>query len=102
VLLDGGHGWPTVFVDFCYLNRMLKKDGLLILDDLQLHSVAELGRLVLLQPGWVIDTEISSKTIAFRKTNDREYLPDFGGQPYLSLRSEGLQPRMCRPCEVIE
>lgn len=42
-LIDGCHGWPSVFVDFCYLNAMLKKDGLMIVDDVQLHSVGELA-----------------------------------------------------------
>lgn len=88
-LIDGGHGWPTVFVDFCYLNHMLRQGGILILDDLQLHSVAELGRLLHMQPGWVIDTEISGKTLAFKKTSDLGYLPDFSGQPYIKLRSSG-------------
>src|SRR5262245_41458334 len=40
--IDGNHGWPAVFVDFCYINMMLRRDGLLFVDDLQLHSVAQL------------------------------------------------------------
>ena len=51
-LIDGGHGWPTPFVDFCYLNRMLGQGGTLILDDLQLHTVGELARLLTYQHGW--------------------------------------------------
>ena len=50
--MDGGHGWPTVFVDFCYMNYVLPKGGLLVTDDIQLHSVKELCRLLDEQPGF--------------------------------------------------
>jgi hypothetical protein len=86
-LIDGGHGWPTVFVDFCYLNVMLRPSGVLVLDDLQLHSVAELARMLTLQPGWELAMEVGDKTVAFRKTQDADYLPDHAGQPYIRLRS---------------
>jgi len=45
ILIDGGHGWPVVFVDFCDAMAMLRRGGILIIDDLQLHSVKELARL---------------------------------------------------------
>jgi precorrin-6B methylase 2 len=89
-LIDGGHGWPTPFVDFCYLNRMLGHGGTLILDDLQLHTVGELARLLTHQHGWErISDAPSRKTIALRKLNDEPYLPDFGGEPYIVTRSSG-------------
>jgi len=49
-LIDGGHGWPTVFVDFCYINAMLRRDGVIILDDVHLHSVKDLARLLIRDP----------------------------------------------------
>ena len=33
--IDGNHGWPAVFIDFCYLNRMLRPGGLMFIDDVQ-------------------------------------------------------------------
>ena len=32
--IDGDHGWPTAFVDFCYLNMVTREDGLIFLDDI--------------------------------------------------------------------
>jgi len=89
-LIDGGHGWPTPFVDFCYLNRMLGNGGTLILDDLQLHSVGELARLLVHQWGWErVSDAPSQKTISLRKVSDEPFLPDWGGQPYIVERSSG-------------
>ena len=45
-LIDGGHNWPTVFIDFFYINFMLREGGYLMIDDLQLHSVKELARFL--------------------------------------------------------
>jgi hypothetical protein len=86
-LIDGGHGWPTVFVDFYYMNRALRQGGLLVVDDLQLYGVAELARLLSVQPGWSYHSDVSPKTAVFRKNNSDARLPDFGGQPYIRLRS---------------
>jgi predicted O-methyltransferase YrrM len=43
-LIDGCHGWPAVFVDFCYVNTMLSRNAILIVDDIQLYSVNELAK----------------------------------------------------------
>ena len=81
-LIDGGHGWPTVFVDFCYINKALRQGGILFIDDIQLHSVHELYNLLADQPGFeLIDKK--NKLVVFKKTSERSYLPDFGGQPYI-------------------
>jgi methyltransferase family protein len=87
-LIDGGHGWPTPFVDFCYLNQMMMTGSTLILDDLQLYSVGELARLLVRQWQWErVSDGPSRKTIALRKMTDEPYLSDWGGQPYIVDRS---------------
>ena len=83
-LIDGGHGWPTVFVDFCYINMMLKKDAYLIIDDNQLYSVRQLSQLLKYQPGWEVTYSSSNgKLIIFQKKTDEKFLPDFYEQPYI-------------------
>ena len=82
-LMDGGRGWPTVFVDFCYLNAMLRTGGMLLIDDAQLHSVRELIELLRAQPGYRLVRD-RSKLRAFVKESERRFLPDFEGQPYLA------------------
>jgi hypothetical protein len=90
ILIDGGHGWPVVFVDFCYANVMLREEGILAIDDTQLHSVKELGRLLMHQPGFEFLTT-SSKTALFKKTTDARFLPEWMEQPYIASRSEDYQ-----------
>ena len=86
-LIDGARGWPNVMVDFCYLNSMLRRGGLLMLDDLQLHSVRELQQLLNEQPGFEEILRLR-KSVVFRKESDERMLPDWGGQPYI-VRNSG-------------
>jgi hypothetical protein len=79
-LLDGGHLWPTVFVDFCYINYMLKKGGLLIIDDLQMYSVQQLFLLLKGQSGWRVVREVR-KWGVLEKLNDERF--EDWPQPYL-------------------
>ena len=82
-LIDGGHGWPSVFVDFCYMNMMLRKGGIMIVDDILLFPCTQLYLLLKHQPGWTLERTVYSKTTFFRKETNEVRLPDFGGQPYL-------------------
>jgi hypothetical protein len=81
-LVDGSHGWPTVFVDFCYANLMLHEGSLLLLDDVQLHSVAELSRLLLQQPGYELRDDLE-KLQVWEKTDDEAFLPEHSREPYI-------------------
>jgi hypothetical protein len=95
-LIDGGHGWPTVFVDFCYLNQMLDRDSLLLLDDLQLWSVAQLFRLLQGQCDFELAARIRNFAV-FRKTSDELFLPDWEGQPFIVANSvRRMWPRLVR------
>ena len=82
-LIDGGHGWPTVFVDFCYANMMLREGGVMIVDDIYAFPCMELFLLLKHQPGWELERVVYSKTAFFRKQTSAKLMPDFGGQPYL-------------------
>lgn len=86
-LIDGGHGYPTVFVDFCYINKLLKKDGLLAIDDIQLHAVRELYNLLMKQPDYTLYRSLG-KMAVFKKHTDIKFFPDFGRQPYLAEKPD--------------
>jgi hypothetical protein len=88
-LIDGGHGWPTVFVDFFYINHMLRRGGYLMVDDVQLHSVKELARLLKMQPGFELVLDLGKSLVFRKKTADRS-LPDWFGQPYIVERTETI------------
>ncbi len=88
-LIDGGHGWPTVFVDFCYLHALLRLDGLLFVDDVQLWSVKQLVRFLAADERFELVQALGGgKTLVFRKSHVARFLPDFGGQPYIVAQTQ--------------
>ena len=86
-LIDGGHGWPTVFVDFCYVNAMLRNGGILVIDDVNLHSIKELGRLLKKDETRFALVKDMGKCIAFKKLTCERFLPEWDGQPYIIEQS---------------
>jgi hypothetical protein len=90
ILIDGGHGWPVVFVDFCYATAMLRQGGILAIDDTQLHSIKELGRFLMCQPEFQFVMQ-NGKTALFRKVTNARSLPDWVGQPYIVSRTDEHQ-----------
>jgi hypothetical protein len=90
-LIDGNHGWPTVFVDFCYLNVMLRSGSLILIDDLQIYSVAELSRLLHLQPGFDLVSEVGKLQFWEKQIDDR-FLPGIRREPYIVKMSKLARP----------
>jgi predicted O-methyltransferase YrrM len=88
--IDGNHGWPTVFVDFCYLNRMLRPGGLMFIDDVQLYSVAQLVCLLRQQQPHYEYVGMDSKMATFRKALDKPYLPDWRYEPFITSNTAGF------------
>jgi hypothetical protein len=84
--IDGNHGWPAVFVDFCYINMMLRQGGLLFVDDLQLHSVAQLFLLLRQQEQFELE-RFEGKMAMFRKVSDDRFLPDWRREPFVANNS---------------
>lgn len=82
--IDGNHGWPAVFVDFCYLNRMLRPGGLLFIDDVQVYAVAQLVCLLRQQQPHYEFVRLDGKMATFRKGADLPYLPDWRMEPYIT------------------
>ena len=85
-LIDGGHNWPTVFIDFFYINFMLREGGYLMIDDLQLHSVKELGRFLAEEPGFELAFDLE-KSLVFKKTTAARTLGGWKQSPYIVRRS---------------
>ena len=86
-LIDGDHSWPAVFVDFHFMNRLLKPGAYVMIDDVQLHSVGELVRFLLEEPGFkkVLDL---GKAVVFRKTDESAYPQGWMAQPYILRKSQ--------------
>jgi len=87
-LIDGGHGWPSVFVDFCYVYYMLRPGGLLMIDDVQLYSVAELKRFLQKETKRFAVEKDLGKIMVFKKLTEDQFYTDWGDQPYIAERSK--------------
>ena len=85
--IDGNHGWPAVFVDFCYLNRMLRPGGLMFIDDVQIYAVAQLVCLLREQQPHYEFVAIDGKMATFRKGLDLPYLPDWRTEPFITANT---------------
>jgi hypothetical protein len=95
VLIDGCHNWPMVFVDFCYSNHMLKAGGLIMIDDVNLHSVKELARMLSEHQDFVLELDLG-KSLVFRRVSEARAMDEWTGIPYISrmtnLYSEANNP----------
>jgi hypothetical protein len=85
-LIDGHHGWPNVFVDFCYFNMMLGTGGTLLVDDLQLYSVGQLALQLADEPGYELRA-VDDKMATFTKLTDAPGLADWRGQPFIERQT---------------
>jgi predicted O-methyltransferase YrrM len=87
VLIDGGHGFPTPFVDWCYTADHLRVGGVLIVDDIQLWTGAVLRDFLAEEPGWTLRREFPMRAAVFEKSAPMPALPEWFAQPYVARRS---------------
>lgn len=81
VLIDGGHGFPTPYVDWFYTAGKLKVGGFLIVDDVWLWSCQILRDFLIEQPHWQFVAEYSERTTVFRKLKDGSEWLEWTEQP---------------------
>jgi hypothetical protein len=91
-LIDGNHGWPSVFVDFCYLNMMMPEGALLFVDDVHLYSCEQLMLLLRAQQSHYEFVRADGKMATFRKTNSKEFLPDWRHEPFIYMNTGPVRP----------
>jgi hypothetical protein len=94
-LIDGLHNWPTSMIDFFYINFMLKNGGFLLLDDVELHSVAELYRFISYDTvNFRLRADLGKLQIFQKITNQRQ-LDEWHLHPYI----EPMSRRADRPLQ---
>lgn len=81
VLIDGGHGFPTPYIDWFYTAGKLKKGGILIVDDVGLWSCQVLRDFLMEQPHWEFLEEYDQRTTVFRKKEDGSEWLEWTQQP---------------------
>lgn len=92
VLIDGCHNWPTVFLDFFYSNYMLRTGGYIMIDDVQLHSVKELARMLSEQPSFQLRLDLG-KALIFRRIADDRIMGEWTTSPYIVRKSQEYAQR---------
>lgn len=87
ILIDGCHGFPSIFVDFYYATKLLKEGGTLIVDDMHIYTCHLAARFMQSDPGWNVELITSRVAIGIKivDTVDAEW----SEQPYVTLRSRG-------------
>ncbi|HUF01379.1 MAG TPA: class I SAM-dependent methyltransferase [Gaiellaceae bacterium] len=83
VLLDGAHGFPYPILDWWYVVRHVKPDGLVLLDDAYMGAVATLVTYLRSRSAWRIEGAVGYRTVIARKLADE-------APPYDSLGEEGV------------
>jgi hypothetical protein len=86
-LIDGIHNWPTSMIDFFYINFMLKNGSFLMIDDIQLHSVAELVRFISYDTVNFRLRADFGKLQIFQKITDQRQLGEWITHPYIRRMS---------------
>jgi len=78
--VDGNHRFDAVFVDLYYLGRLVRKGGVIILDDYQLPGIRRAAAFFVSNLGWTVE-EISPPDIEHRwvvlRTSEEEDRRDF-------------------------
>jgi hypothetical protein len=85
ILIDGCHGFPSIFVDFYYAAKLLKIGGTLIIDDMHIYTCQLAARFIQSDPGW--NMELKTKRVAIgiktADTIDVEWI----NQPFVVRRT---------------
>ena len=84
VLIDGGHGFPTPYVDWFYTAGKLKKGGYVIVDDIWVWSCQILRDFLSEQPEWEFVAEYDGRTSIFRKLEDGSEWLEWTQQPHVA------------------
>jgi predicted O-methyltransferase YrrM len=106
VLIDGGHGFPTPFVDWWYAGRRLKVGGTLIIDDTHLWTGAVLRDFLAEQPAWELVEKLPMRAAIFRRVAPDPQHEEWVDQPYVVKRSfafgaRGLVRQAARSADIV-
>jgi predicted O-methyltransferase YrrM len=84
VLIDGGHGFPTPYIDWFYTAGRLRRGGHVIVDDTWLWSCQILRDFLTAQPEWKLIAEYDDRTAVFQKLEDGSETLEWSDQPLVA------------------
>jgi len=93
-LIDGSHGFPMPMVDWLYGARLLRRGGVVVLDDRQLPAVTAVVDFLDADPRWRALTR-THKWAAFERLADGALGEDWYDQPFYA-GSAGLRAALAR------
>jgi hypothetical protein len=82
VFIDGGHGFPTPMIDWYFAGQHLRKEGLLVLDDLQLEPPRMLSQFLTRDPRWR-ELARTPKWAAYLRLSEGPLRDEWTDQPFL-------------------
>jgi hypothetical protein len=89
VLVDGDHAFPIPCIDWFYATRLLKKDGIAIVDDIQLWSGRLLADFLSGDDAWQVIERTHRFGVYRLRIEAREALSRWWGQqPYVIAHSD--------------
>lgn len=86
ILIDGNHGFPSVFVDWYYSAGITKVGGIIIIDDLHIWTCSTLVDILRSEPEWQLVKETSRAAI-FKKIAHGSEQKEWVYQQYVTSRS---------------
>jgi hypothetical protein len=82
ILLDGCHGFPTIFVEFYYAASALKLGGTLIVDDMHIYTANLIARFMQSDPGWKMDLVTHRVAFGIKISDTIDY--EWSQQPFVA------------------
>jgi hypothetical protein len=71
-VIDGNHSHPFPLLDFHYVDQMLTRDGLLLVDNIEIPAVQELTEYLEFERAYRLDQLIDNCAV-YRKVSDRQF-----------------------------
>ena len=74
--VDGNHRFDAVFLDLFYLGRLVRRGGILILDDYNMPGIRRAVSFFVTNLGWTVEETIDDYAIVLRtapQADKREY-----------------------------
>jgi len=94
VLIDGGHGFPIPTVDWYYSSLLLKKGGIVVIDDIHLPPVRDyLVAYLDLDPRWG-QVARKSKWVAYEKLTGHSVREEWTEQGFAGKATQSLMNRV--------
>jgi hypothetical protein len=91
-IIDGRHGFAAPFIDWHYIEPLLKPGGLLVVDDTHIWTGGVLRDFLKQDPAWEFLRELDGRTALFRKLAEGSATREWRQQPYVLARSTEMSP----------